>query len=210
MWARAGRGPAAAQRAAWFVLDRWPSRPVKAAALPESPPTMALKTIMQMRDLSRRLSQEGEPRARGIGGARVKGESCSADVRLIVSQLARKMEKAVHSSTAPEDAFLNERLRLVYCDLSAVSRTWRSSNIWRAWWVSLTTVITKDYWHDNYSWQMSVTILLRITRIKWKDGNIKTFNYSPICPLGKEDGGKREKESAALFVVFVSFLLIFV
>lgn len=31
-----------------------------AAALTESPPTMPLKTIMQIEDLSRRLSQEGE------------------------------------------------------------------------------------------------------------------------------------------------------
>lgn len=95
-------------------------------------------------------------------------------------------KKAVHSSAAREDAFQNHCGWFIVISLRLADVEVKPQL--KAWWVSLTctTVITKHYWHDNYSWQMSVTILLRITRLKWKDGNIKTFNYSPICPLGKE------------------------
>lgn len=106
----------------------------------------------------------------------------------------KRLSEAVHSSTARDDAFLN------VCGWFIAISTWLTehcdkSHIWCAWWVSLTCTAVKarDYWHDNYSWQLSVTILLRITRLKWKEGNNKSFNYSSMCLWGKE-GLWKERE----------------
>lgn len=162
MWMceRAGRRPAAAQRVAWFVLDRWPSRLVADAALAESPPTMALKTIMQMQDLSRRLSQEGErARARGIGGARAwKGGELHCGRQADCVSAGEKDEKGCLSLCIPalfEDVFLNG------CGWFLAILPWLAEHGDKVTsdmpderrWDIIGTIITADRWVSQSCWE---------------------------------------------------------